>query len=96
MVTGGHAAQIIARLLRQRTGEAPLLLQMTAALPLLRPIAARIIGLGIRPEHVTPNGTPAREMCNVNGIRLVNCAVYPTMLNNDFSKGLESCLTAYD
>jgi 2-polyprenyl-6-methoxyphenol hydroxylase-like FAD-dependent oxidoreductase len=49
----GMQRRVIARVLRQ-TGpvKPPLLLQLIAAIPLLRRISARIIGLGIRPEHV--------------------------------------------
>jgi 2-polyprenyl-6-methoxyphenol hydroxylase-like FAD-dependent oxidoreductase len=45
--------RVIARVLRQ-TGpvKPPLLLQLIAAIPLFRRITARIIGLGIRSEHV--------------------------------------------
>ena len=49
----GLQRRVIARVLRQ-TGpvKPPLLLQLIAAIPLLRRIPARVIGLGIRPEHV--------------------------------------------
>jgi 2-polyprenyl-6-methoxyphenol hydroxylase-like FAD-dependent oxidoreductase len=49
----GLQRRVIARVLGQ-TGpvKPPLLLQLIAAIPLLRRIPARIIGLGIRPEHV--------------------------------------------
>jgi 2-polyprenyl-6-methoxyphenol hydroxylase-like FAD-dependent oxidoreductase len=49
----GLQRRVIARVLGQ-TGpvQPPLLLQLIAAIPLLRRIPARIIGLGIRPEHV--------------------------------------------
>jgi 2-polyprenyl-6-methoxyphenol hydroxylase-like FAD-dependent oxidoreductase len=49
----GLQRRVIARVLGQ-TGpvKPPLLLQLIAAIPLLRRIPSRIIGLGIRPEHV--------------------------------------------
>jgi 2-polyprenyl-6-methoxyphenol hydroxylase-like FAD-dependent oxidoreductase len=49
----GMQRRVIARVLHQ-TGpvKPPLLLRLIAAIPLLRRIPARIIGLGIRPEHV--------------------------------------------
>lgn len=55
--------RVIARVLRQ-TGpvKPPRLLQLVAATPLLRRIPARIIGLGIRREHVrSPTDTTARK-----------------------------------
>jgi len=50
--------RIIARVLVE-TGplKPPLAVRLLAAVPLLRRIPARIVGLGIRPEHVTPELT---------------------------------------
>ena len=47
--------RIIARVLRE-TGslKPPLAVRLLAAVPLLRRIPARIVGVGIRPEHITP------------------------------------------
>jgi 2-polyprenyl-6-methoxyphenol hydroxylase-like FAD-dependent oxidoreductase len=50
--------RIIARVLRE-TGslKPPLAVRLLAAVPLLRRIPARIVGVGIRPEHITPELT---------------------------------------
>jgi len=50
--------RIIARVLRE-TGslKPPLAVRLLAAVPLLRRIPARIVGVGIRPEHVSPELT---------------------------------------
>jgi 2-polyprenyl-6-methoxyphenol hydroxylase-like FAD-dependent oxidoreductase len=47
--------RIIARVLGERTPvKPPLAVRLLAAVPFLRRIPARIVGLGIRPEHVNP------------------------------------------
>ncbi len=50
--------RIIARVLRE-TGslKPPLAVRLLAVVPLLRRIPARIVGVGIRPEHITPELT---------------------------------------
>jgi 2-polyprenyl-6-methoxyphenol hydroxylase-like FAD-dependent oxidoreductase len=47
--------RIIARVLGERTPvKPPLAVRLLATVPFLRRIPARIVGLGIRPEHVSP------------------------------------------
>ena len=61
--------RVLSRVLRsQRQITAPLPLRLAASIPLLRRIPARLVGMGIRPEHV--RGTPAlsRARSQVQGV----------------------------
>ncbi|MFZ0694603.1 MAG: hypothetical protein WAN51_10720 [Alphaproteobacteria bacterium] len=51
--------RIITDVLRSRSGKltVPFMLRLFNCFPVLRRIPARIIGVGIRPEHVTPDRT---------------------------------------
>ena len=45
--------RVIAQVLRGGTGSPPMILRLLARVPLLRRLPARLVGMGIRPEHVT-------------------------------------------
>jgi 2-polyprenyl-6-methoxyphenol hydroxylase-like FAD-dependent oxidoreductase len=63
--------RIISRVLtRGSTLKLPLFVRMLARFPVLRRIPARLVGMGIRPEHVTAVSQPAR----VGSFRLDNKA----------------------
>jgi 2-polyprenyl-6-methoxyphenol hydroxylase-like FAD-dependent oxidoreductase len=61
--------QIISRVLQsERRPKPPAVFRLFAAFPVLRRIPARLVGLGVRPEHVlTPEATPAEIARRASG-----------------------------